>query len=110
MDDHMAHRGHGVFDTAHLHAGHLHMLDRHIERFFKSMAAANIPPPLDEATAKSLILRVAAAGRFAGRPAPLLRQRGPRRVRAGPGGVRQIAVLLRRGQETNEYERRDRFE
>ena len=62
MDDHMAHRGHGVFDTAHLHAGHLHMLDRHIERFFKSMAAANIPPPLDEATAKSLILRVAAAG------------------------------------------------
>jgi 4-amino-4-deoxychorismate lyase len=26
MDDHMAHRGHGVFDTAHLHAGHLHML------------------------------------------------------------------------------------
>jgi hypothetical protein len=62
MDDHMAHRGHGVFDTAHLHAGHLHMLDRHIERFFKSMAAANIPPPLDESTAKSLILRVAAAG------------------------------------------------
>ena len=62
MDDHMAHRGHGVFDTAHLHNGHLHMLDRHIERFFKSMAAANIPPPLDEATAKSLILRVAAAG------------------------------------------------
>jgi 4-amino-4-deoxychorismate lyase len=62
MDDHMAHRGHGVFDTAHLHNGHLHMLDRHIERFFKSMAAANIPPPLDESTAKSLILRVAAAG------------------------------------------------
>ena len=62
MDDHMAHRGHGVFDTSHLHNGHLHMLDRHIERFFKSMAAANIPPPLDESTAKSLILRVAAAG------------------------------------------------
>lgn len=62
MDDHMAHRGHGVFDTAHLHAGHLHMLDRHVARFFKSMEAANIPPPTDESTVKALILRVAAAG------------------------------------------------
>ena len=62
MDDHMAHRGHGVFDTAHLHAGHLHMLDRHVSRFFKSMRAANIPPPFDRNVVKSLILRVAAAG------------------------------------------------
>jgi 4-amino-4-deoxychorismate lyase len=62
MDDHMAHRGHGVFDTAHLHAGHLHMLDRHVSRFFKSMRAANIPPPFDRRVVTSLILRVAAAG------------------------------------------------
>ena len=62
MDDHMAHRGHGVFDTAHLHAGKLHMLDRHVERFFKSMRSANIDPPFDFETTKSLILRVAAAG------------------------------------------------
>ena len=62
MDDHMAHRGHGVFDTAHLHAGHLHMLDRHVSRFFKSMRSANIPPPFDRNVVKSLILRVAAAG------------------------------------------------
>ena len=61
MDDHMAHRGHGVFDTAHLHAGHLHMLDRHVERFFKSMRAANIPPPFDRDKISALILRVAAA-------------------------------------------------
>ena len=62
MDDHMAHRGHGVFDTAHLHAGHLHMLDRHVARFFKSMRAANIPPPFDRETVTALVLRVAAAG------------------------------------------------
>jgi 4-amino-4-deoxychorismate lyase len=62
MDDHMAHRGHGVFDTAHLHLGKLHMLDRHVERFFRSMEQANIVPPFDEETTKSLILRVAAAG------------------------------------------------
>ena len=62
MDDHMAHRGHGVFDTAHLHDGHLHMLDRHVKRFFRSMEAANVPPPFPLEKVKRLILRTAAAG------------------------------------------------
>ena len=51
-----------MFDTAHLHAGHLHMLDRHVSRFFKSMRAANIRPMSTETSLTSLILRVAAAG------------------------------------------------
>lgn len=37
VDDHMVHRGHGVFDTAHLQGGALHMLDRHLDRFLRSM-------------------------------------------------------------------------
>ena len=30
IDDHMVHRGHGVFDTAHVCDGRCHLLDRHL--------------------------------------------------------------------------------
>jgi 4-amino-4-deoxychorismate lyase len=33
MDDHMVHRGHGVFDTVLITDGHLYQLPQHIERF-----------------------------------------------------------------------------
>lgn len=61
VDDHMVHRGHGVFDTAHLERGHLHMLDRHLDRFWRSMTAARIDPPFDRETMRRIILRTAAA-------------------------------------------------
>lgn len=32
LDDHMLHRGHGVFDTAALVEGHLYQLDPHLRR------------------------------------------------------------------------------
>jgi len=34
IDDHMVHRGHGVFDTAHVCDGRCHLLDRHLGQFF----------------------------------------------------------------------------
>lgn len=46
LDDHMVHRGHGVFDTALLVEGHLYQLDHHLQRFLTSAAKANIPLPL----------------------------------------------------------------
>ncbi|EFN54669.1 hypothetical protein CHLNCDRAFT_52990 [Chlorella variabilis] len=45
LDDHMLHRGHGVFDTAMLVNGHLYQLDQHLHRFLASAAKANIPLP-----------------------------------------------------------------
>ena len=33
IDDHMVHRGHGVFDTAHVCDGRCHLLDRHLGQF-----------------------------------------------------------------------------
>ena len=33
IDDHMVHRGHGVFDTAHVCDGRCHLLDRHLGKF-----------------------------------------------------------------------------
>ena len=45
MDDHMVHRGHGVFDTAILTEGFLYQLRPHVERFLNAAARANIPLP-----------------------------------------------------------------
>ena len=36
QDDHLVHRGHGVFDTALVIDGHIYMLDRHLERLNQS--------------------------------------------------------------------------
>ena len=36
QDDHLVHRGHGVFDTALVIDGQIYMLDRHIERLANS--------------------------------------------------------------------------
>jgi len=43
FDDHMVHRGHGVFDTAYVHEGRAYQLDRHLDRFIRSTESAKIP-------------------------------------------------------------------
>lgn len=42
LDDHMVHRGHGVFDTATLVNGMLYGLDTHLDRFLHSAKCARI--------------------------------------------------------------------
>jgi hypothetical protein len=37
------------------------MLDRHLDRFLRSMASARVAPPFDRATLRAIILRTAAA-------------------------------------------------
>ncbi|KAF8649530.1 hypothetical protein HU200_064286 [Digitaria exilis] len=64
VDDHMVHRGHGVFDTAMLLDGCLYELDAHLERFLRSAAKARIdtaPFPRD-ALRRILVQMTAASG------------------------------------------------
>lgn len=63
LDDHMVHRGHGVFDTAILVEGHLYQLDQHLRRFLTSAAKANIPlpPGMSVEQMRRTILETAAA-------------------------------------------------
>jgi len=44
LDDHMVHRGHGVFDTAILANGMLYQLDPHLDRLLASAKMARISP------------------------------------------------------------------
>ncbi|KAG0499194.1 hypothetical protein HPP92_003494 [Vanilla planifolia] len=64
MDDHMVHRGHGVFDTAMLVNGYLYDLDAHLDRFLRSASAAKISHPYPHETLRGIVLLLAAASRL----------------------------------------------
>lgn len=61
LDDHMVHRGHGVFDTATLTHGMLYQLDAHIDRLLRSAELARITPPFPRERLRQIILDTAAA-------------------------------------------------
>lgn len=61
IDDHMVHRGHGVFDTAMLLDGHLYELDAHLDRFLRSAAQAKVGTPFPRDTLRSILVQMTAA-------------------------------------------------
>jgi len=79
LDDHMAHRGHAVFDTAVLAHGMLYQLDRHLERLLRSAEMARIPLPFPVEQLRRIIIDTAAAS---GRRDASVRYW----LSAGPGG------------------------
>ncbi|GAB2277985.1 hypothetical protein Dimus_012686 [Dionaea muscipula] len=63
IDDHMVHRGHGVFDTAIIFDGYLYELDVHLDRFLKSAAKARISSPYPRSALRSILIQLAAASK-----------------------------------------------
>ncbi|CAL9773239.1 unnamed protein product [Musa acuminata subsp. burmannicoides] len=63
MDDHMVHRGHGVFDTAAIMDGHLYELDQHLDRFLRSASMAKIQLPFDRSTIRSILIQTVSASK-----------------------------------------------
>jgi 4-amino-4-deoxychorismate lyase len=61
FDDHMVHRGHGIFDTAGLVAGKIYDLEAHLDRFFGSAERSRLTVPGSRATVREIIVRTAAA-------------------------------------------------
>ncbi|KAH7861257.1 hypothetical protein Vadar_023886 [Vaccinium darrowii] len=61
IDDHMVHRGHGVFDTAILLDGHLYELDVHLDRFLRSASKAKISSPFPRSTLRTILIQLATA-------------------------------------------------
>ncbi|XP_021773729.1 D-amino-acid transaminase, chloroplastic-like [Chenopodium quinoa] len=60
IDDHMVHRGHGVFDTAIIFDGFLYGLDAHLDRFLRSASVAKISPPFPLSTLRSILIQLTA--------------------------------------------------
>ncbi|KAF8746400.1 hypothetical protein HU200_013351 [Digitaria exilis] len=61
IDDHMVHRGHGVFDTAAIMDGHLYELEQHLDRFLRSALMAKISLPFDRSTIRSILIQTVSA-------------------------------------------------
>ncbi len=62
LDDHIAHRGDGVFETIKYTDGLMYQLDPHLERMRRSAAAMFLEPPCPWETIREVIIAVAAAG------------------------------------------------
>lgn len=60
IDDHMVHRGHGVFDTAIIFDGYLYELDVHLDRFLRSASKAKISSPFPRSTLRSILIQLTA--------------------------------------------------
>ncbi|KAM0942935.1 putative aminodeoxychorismate lyase, D-amino-acid transaminase [Dioscorea sansibarensis] len=63
IDDHMVHRGHGVFDTTMIMNGYLYDLDSHLDRFLKSALNAKISPPYPSKTLRNILVQLVAASK-----------------------------------------------
>src|SRR6187401_2976019 len=61
FDDHMVHRGHGIFDTAGLVNGRVYDLDAHLDRFVRSAASSRLALPCSRDEMRSIVIRTTAA-------------------------------------------------
>ncbi|XP_009791457.1 D-amino-acid transaminase, chloroplastic isoform X2 [Nicotiana tabacum] len=64
IDDHMVHRGHGVFDTAIILDGYLYELDVHLNRFLRSASKARVASPFTFSELKRILIQLAAASKM----------------------------------------------
>jgi len=61
FDDHMVHRGHGIFDTAGIVNGKIYDLDAHLDRFLKSAERSKLKLPGSRTEMRDIIIRTTAA-------------------------------------------------
>jgi 4-amino-4-deoxychorismate lyase len=60
FDDHMVHRGHGIFDTAGIVNGKIYDLEAHLDRFLKSADRSRLPLPATRQEMRDIIIRTTA--------------------------------------------------
>jgi 4-amino-4-deoxychorismate lyase len=60
FDDHMVHRGHGIFDTAGLVDGKIYDLEAHLDRFLLSAERSKLRLPTSRADMRDIIVRTTA--------------------------------------------------
>lgn len=61
FDDHMVHRGHGVFDTAAIVDGKIYDLEAHLDRFIRSAQLSKLTLPGTRQEIRDLVIRTTAA-------------------------------------------------
>ncbi|CAH9071752.1 unnamed protein product [Cuscuta epithymum] len=106
MDDHMVHRGHGVFDTAAIMDGHLYELDEHIERLLRSAAMAKIKPPFDKECIRRILIQTVSASKCRKGSLRYWLSPGPGDFQVSPSGCHQSALyaIVTQNQSPPNYE------
>ena len=66
FDDHMVHRGHGIFDTAAIEAGKIYDLEAHLDRFIRSAHNSRLQLPTRDEMRDVIVRTTAASGRREG--------------------------------------------
>jgi branched-chain amino acid aminotransferase len=61
LDDHIVHRGDGIFETMKYEAGRIYQLDAHLERLVRSAESIFLTPPVRIGTLREIVLQVCAA-------------------------------------------------
>src|SRR6185503_3727681 len=61
FDDHIVHRGHGIFDTAGLVNGKLYDLEAHLDRFLRSAERSKLKLPGTRESMRDIIIATTAA-------------------------------------------------
>lgn len=77
LDDHLTHRGDGVFETIKYTDGRLYLLEEHLARMRRSAEGIQLAPPCAWEDIRPLILEVAAAGAEKNGMMRILLGRGP---------------------------------
>ncbi|XVF48531.1 hypothetical protein PTKIN_Ptkin03bG0198200 [Pterospermum kingtungense] len=92
MDDHMVHRGHGVFDTAAIMNGYLYELDQHVDRIIRSASMAKIVLPFDRETIKNILIQTVSASKCIKGSLRYWISAGPGDFQLSPSGCHQPAL------------------
>ncbi len=61
FDDHIVHRGHGIFDTAAIVAGKIYDLDAHLDRFLLSAERSKLRLPYAREAMRDIVIQTTAA-------------------------------------------------
>ncbi|KAL2548449.1 D-amino-acid transaminase [Forsythia ovata] len=92
LDDHMVHRGHGVFDTAAIMDGYLYELDQHLDRFLRSATMAKIKPPFDRESTRRILIQTVSASKCIKGSLRYWLSAGPGDFQLSPSGCHQSAL------------------
>lgn len=91
LDDHMVHRGHGVFDTAAILDGHLYELDQHLDRILRSASMSKIRSPFDRGTMRKILIQTVSASQCRKGSLRYWLSAGPGDFQLSPSGCHQPA-------------------
>ncbi|XP_020236651.1 D-amino-acid transaminase, chloroplastic isoform X1 [Cajanus cajan] len=92
MDDHMVHRGHGVFDTAAIVDGYLYELDQHLDRFLSSASMSKIDPPFDRGSIRRILIETVSASKCRKGSLRYWLSAGPGDFQLSPSGCHQSSL------------------